>query len=108
MSEFVVSLTACVTDESQKSMLILPVTELTSTAKKIMEVFRYFRIKKEEYLSIKLLLCKRHLWRDIEEEEFNQAVEELIELRYIRKLEDPEGWALTDAGDEYIKRLGRY
>jgi hypothetical protein len=81
---------------------------MTSTAKKIMEVFRYFRIGKDEYLAKKLLMSKRYLWRDIEEEEFNKAVEELIELGYIRKLEAPDGWKLLEPGDEYVNRLGRY
>ena len=78
--------------------------ELTSVAKKIMEVFRYFRIKKDEYLSAKLLLNKRHLWRDIGEEEFNEAVGGLIRLRYIERIERPEGWRLLEAGGEYLKQ----
>ena len=80
-------------------------TSTTSTAKKIMEVFRYFRIRKTEYLSLKLLLSKRHLWRDIEEEEFNQAMSELMELGYIEKMESPAGWRLLEAGDDYLKQL---
>lgn len=78
-------------------------TATTTTAKKIMEVFRYFRIRKDEYLSIKLLQSKRHLWRDIEEDEFGQAMDELIELGYIEKMDRPEGWRLLEAGDEYLK-----
>lgn len=80
-------------------------TSTTSTAKKIMEVFLYFRIRKDEYLSVKLLLSKRHLWREVEEEEFNGAIEDLIEKGYIARMEAPEGWRLIEAGDEYLKQL---
>ena len=79
--------------------------QLTSTAKKIMEVFRYFRIKKGEYIFLKLLLSKGHLWRDIEEEEFSQAMGELIELGYIEKMESPAGWRLLESGNDYLKQL---
>jgi hypothetical protein len=78
--------------------------ELTSVAKKIMEVFRYFRIKKDEYLSAKLLLGKRNLWRDIDDEEFNEAVGDLIRLGYIGRIEHPEGWRLLEAGDDWLKQ----
>ena len=80
-------------------------TELTSTAKKIMELFRYFRIKKGEYLSVKLIRSKQHLWKDIEEEEFNEAVDDLIQLGYIERIENPEGWKLLEAGDDNLKQL---
>lgn len=80
-------------------------TSTTSTARKIMEVFRYFRIKKNEYISLKLLLSKKHLWKDIEEAEFNQGVGDLIELGYIGRIANPEGWRLLEAGDEYLKQL---
>ena len=79
--------------------------ELTSTAKKIMEMFRYFRVKKCEYLSIRLIRSRQHLWKDIEEEEFNQALENLIEMGYIEKIENPEGWKLLEAGDDNLKQL---
>jgi len=80
-------------------------TELTSTAKKIMELFRYFRVKKGEYLSVKLIRSKQHLWRDIEEEEFNEAVNYLIHLGYIERIENPAGWKLLEAGDDDLKQL---
>jgi hypothetical protein len=35
--------------------------EITSASKKIMEVFRYFRIKRDEILSTNLILSKREL-----------------------------------------------
>ena len=69
-----------------------------------MEVFRYFRIRKGEYISLKLILSKKHLWKDIEGEEFNQAVDDLIRLVYIGRIENPEGWRLLEAGDEYLKQ----
>jgi len=81
------------------------VTELTSTAKKIMELFRYFRTKKGEYLSVKLIRSKQHLWKDIEEEEFNEAVNYLIHLGYLERIENPEGWKLLEAGDDNLKQL---
>jgi len=78
--------------------------ELTSVARKIMEVFRYFRIKKDEYMSAKLLLSKKRLWRNIDEEEFNKAVGDLIRLGYIESIEHPEGWRLLEAGDDWLKQ----
>jgi len=82
-------------------------SDLTSTAKKIIEVFRYFRIKQDDILSTKLLLSKRYLWRDIEEQ-FRGAIEELIEMGYIAKMENPEGWRLLKPGAAYIKGLESY
>lgn len=70
-----------------------------------MEVFRYFRIGKDGYLSLKLLLSKRHLWQDIEEEQFNQAMRELIEIDFIRKIKNPDGWKLLESGDTYLKQF---
>ena len=70
-----------------------------------MEVFRYFRIKKDDSISTKLLLSKRHLWRDIEEEQFKDAIDELIRRGYIGKLDAPEGWRLLQEGAEYLKDL---
>ncbi len=77
---------------------------MTSTAKKIMEVFRYFRIKKGEYISLKLLLSKKYLWMDIEEEEIKRAAADLIKLGYIGKIDSPEGFELREAGDDYLKQ----
>ena len=82
-------------------------TELTSTAKKIMEVFQYVRIQTGDYLSTKILLTRRHLWRDIEEETFTDAIGELMERGYIARIENPEGWRLLEAGAEYLKELDR-
>jgi len=72
-----------------------------------MEVFRYFRIKQDDILSTKLLLTKRHLWRDIEEEQFSEAIEELIAIGYIAKVENPHGWRLLELGAECIRGLER-
>ena len=79
--------------------------ELTSTAKKIMELFRYFRIKQGEYLSVKLIRSKQYLWKDIEEEEFNEAVNYLVHLGYIERIENPVGWKLLERGDDNLKQL---
>jgi hypothetical protein len=79
--------------------------ELTSTAGKIMELFRYFRLKKGEYLSLKLIQSKQHLWKNIEDEEFNEAVDDLIQLGYIERIEDPAGWKLLEAGEDNLKQL---
>ena len=51
----------------------------TSTARKIIEVFRCCRIKKDDILSAKLLMSKRHLWREIDGETFTDAIGELME-----------------------------
>ena len=82
-------------------------TDLTSTAKKIMEVFWYFRIRKNEYLSTKLISSKRELWQDVTDKHFTHAIEELIEMGYIAKIENPAGWKLLEAGDHYLKQLER-
>ena len=90
-----------------KGVVVLIMTILISTsttAKKIMEVFRYFRIKEGEYISLKLISSKKHLWRDIDEEEFNQGVGDLIKLGYIGRIDNPEGWRLLEAGGEYLKQ----
>jgi hypothetical protein len=81
------------------------VTELTSTAKKIMEVFRYLRIRKDDYLSVKLVLSRRHLWRDIDDETFNDAMGELTERGYVSTMEEQLGWKLVGAGEEYVKQI---
>ena len=39
--------------------------KITSASKKIMEVFRYFRIKRDEILSTNLILSKRELWQAV-------------------------------------------
>jgi hypothetical protein len=86
-------------------MVVLTMNELTSTSKKLIGVFRYFRIKKDEYLSVKLVLSKKHLWKDIEEEAFSEAADDLIKLGYLEKIENPVGWKLLGAGDDYLKQL---
>jgi len=86
------------------STMTILMSTTSTTARKIMEVFRYFRIRKGEYMSRKLILSKKHLWEDIEEEAFNQGVGELIELGYIGRIENPEGWRLLEAGDDYLKQ----
>lgn len=79
----------------------LPVTDLTSTAKKIMEVFRYFRISADDTL-LKLFLTRKHLWQDIEEEEVHDALNELIQNGYITETEDRAGWRLLEPGAQYL------
>ena len=88
-------------------MVVSTMNELTSTAKKIMEVFRYFRIKRDEILSTKMILSKRELWHYVTDKQFTQAIEELIEMGYIEKIKTPEGWRLLERGDEYLKELER-
>jgi len=70
-----------------------------------MELFRYFRGKKGEYLSVKLIRSKQHLWKNIEEEEFNEAVDDLIQLGYIERIENRKGGKLLEAGDDNLKQL---
>jgi len=91
-------------EEEMESMRSSTISDLTSTAKKIMEVFRYFKIKRDDYLSVKLVSSKRHLWRDIDDETFNDAIDALIEKGYIYKMEDSAGWRLLAPGEEYLKQ----
>jgi len=86
---------------------LLTFREITSTSKKIMGVFRYFRIKRDEILSTKLILSKRELWQNVTDKHFTHAIEELIEMGYIAKIETPAGLRLLEAGDEYLKQLER-
>jgi hypothetical protein len=78
-------------------------TDLTATAKKIMEVFRYFRIKQGDTLSLKVFLIRKHLWKDLEEQEVQDALKELIQQGYIAETEATSGWRLQEAGAKYLK-----
>jgi hypothetical protein len=79
-------------------------SELTSVARKILNVFKYFRVKKDGFLSTKLLLSKAHLWRDIDEETFDRAIDELLEKGYIRKsMERMPGFFQTEIGHDYLQ-----
>jgi hypothetical protein len=82
-------------------------TDLTSIAKKIMEVFRYFNIHEGDVLYLNQFLTRKHLWKDIEEEEVHDALRELIRQGYITETEDPSGWRLQEAGVRYLKSLNR-
>ena len=81
--------------------------EITSTSKKIMEVFRYFRIKRDEILSTKLILSKRELWQDVTDKHFTHAIEELIGMGYIAKIKTPAGWRLLERGAEYLNQVAK-
>lgn len=80
-------------------------TKLTSISRKIMELFGYFRVKKGEYLSAKLIRSKQHLWKNIEEEQFSEAVNYLIRLGYIERIENPAGWKLLEEGYNGLKQF---
>lgn len=82
-------------------------TDLTDTAKKIMKLFRYFRIRQSDILSLKLFLTRKHLWQELEEQEVQDALGELIQLGYIATVEDPLGWRLQETGYQYLKSLKR-
>jgi hypothetical protein len=82
-------------------------TELTATAKKIMELFQYVRIKQGDILSFKLFQARKHLWKDLEQEEVLDALRELIQKGLVEETQDPAGWRLLEAGEQYIKRLKR-
>lgn len=82
-------------------------TDLTATAKQIMEVFRYFKVKGGDTLALKLFLTRKHLWRDLEEQEVQDALGELIQKGYIVEMEDPSGWKLLEPGAQYLKSLKR-
>jgi hypothetical protein len=81
--------------------------ELTETARKIMALFGYFRLVTGNYRTVSMMITKKHLWRDIEEETFQDAIRELIERGYIAAAEDPPGWQLLEAGAKYIGPLRR-
>jgi len=51
-----------------------PVTDLTAVAKKIMELFNYFKISAGDTPSLKLFLTRKHLWKDLAEEEVQDAL----------------------------------
>jgi hypothetical protein len=83
------------------------VTDLTATAKTIMELFRYFKINQGDTLSLKKFLTRKHLWQELEDEEVQDALGELIEKGYITETQDPAGWILQEAGAQYLKSLKR-
>ena len=70
-----------------------------------MEVFSYFKIKADDTLSLQLFPTRKYLWRDIEDEEVQDALKELIQWGYIVAIEDPSGWRLQEQGAQYIKSL---
>ena len=78
--------------------------DLTSTASRIMELCRYFRLKKGGYLSVKLLHSKRHLWQDVEEEDVDAAIDELVEKGFLREKDSKYGWRLLEAGENYLNQ----
>jgi hypothetical protein len=82
-------------------------TDLTTTAKKIMEVFRYFKIRENDTLSLKRMLTRKYLWSDLEEEEFKDALKELIMKGYIADAEEPTGWRLLGIGASHLKQPKR-
>ena len=82
-------------------------TDLTVTAKKIMELFNYFKLKAGDILSLKLFLTRKHLWRDLEEQEVQDALRELMQRGYIAEIEDPSVWRLAASGLQYLKSLKR-
>jgi hypothetical protein len=82
-------------------------TELTATAKKIMELFQYVRIKQGDILSFKLFQARKHLWKDLEQEEVLDALRELIQKGLVEETQDPAGWRLLEGGEQYIRSLKR-
>jgi len=82
-------------------------TDLTYMAKRIMEVFRYFRIRQGNTMTLKLFLSRKHLWKDYEEEQVQDALNELIQRGFIVGIEDPAGWRLLEPGAQYLRSLKR-
>jgi hypothetical protein len=66
-------------------------TDPTYMAKRIMEVFRYFRIRQGDTMTLKLFLSRRHLWKEFEEEQVKDALNELIQRGFIVGVEEPAG-----------------
>lgn len=81
--------------------------EISFTSKKIMDVFRYFKIKRDEILSIKLLLGKKELWQDVTDRHFTYAIEELMEMGYMAKIRTPARWRLLERWAEYLKQVAK-
>jgi len=82
-------------------------TDLTYMAKKIMEVFRYFKITQGDTMTLKLFLSRKHLWKEFEEEQVQDALNELIQRGFIVGVEEPAGWRLLKPGAQYIRSLKR-
>ena len=82
-------------------------TDLTATANKIMEVFRYFKIKQGDTMPLKLFMTRKHMWQDLEEEEVYDALRELIQKGFIMETEDLSGWRLLELGAQYLKSVKR-
>jgi hypothetical protein len=82
-------------------------TDLTYMAKRIMEVFRYFRIRQGDSMTLKLFLSRKHLWRDYEEEQVQDALNELIQRGFIVGIEESAGWRLLEPGAQYLRSLKR-
>jgi hypothetical protein len=80
-------------------------TELTSTAKKITELFQYFRIKQGDILPFKLFQARKHLWRDLDQKEVLDALRELIQKGLVEETQDWAGWRLLKPGDQYLPSL---
>ena len=81
--------------------------ELTSVARKIMEVFRYFKIRENDTLSLKRMLTRKYLWSDLDEEEFKDTLKELIREGYIAEEGESAGWRLLGNGASYLKQTKR-
>ena len=82
-------------------------TDLTATAKKIMELFHYFKIKAGDTLSLQLFLTRKHLWRELEDEEVIDALKELTQQGYVAAIDDESGWTLLKPGADYLKQQRR-
>ena len=88
----------------------LNMTDLTYIAKRIMEVFGYFRITQGDAMTLKVFLSRKHLWKDYEEEQVQDALNELIQRGFIVGMEEPAGWILllvVVPGAQYIGSLKR-
>jgi len=81
----------------------LNMTDVTYVAKRIMEVFGYFRIRQGDTLTLKLFLTRKHLWKDCEEEQVRDSLNELIQRGFIVGTEDPAGWRLLESGAQYLR-----
>jgi hypothetical protein len=79
--------------------------DLTATARKIMELFGYFRMGQGDILSLKLFQARKHLWKDLEQEEVLDALRELIQKGLIEETQLPEGWRLLEPGERYLRSL---
>lgn len=75
---------------------------MNETSKKIMEVFREFRVGKNEFFPIQSLMSRVNDWDRGHKDSFDESIVELIKEGYIKESKRPIGYILTEKGYEYL------